>query len=100
MALNYIWIAFFLIAGIVALFQLLLFQDTTVFERMMTASFDSAKMAVLDISLPLAGIMTLWLGIMNIGEKAGAIRLFSKIVGPFFQKLFPEIPKKDRQSVV
>lgn len=93
MALNYIWIAFFLIAGIVALFQLLLFQDTTIFERMMSASFDSAKMAVLDISLPLAGIITLWLGIMNIGEKAGAIRFLSRIVGPFFQKLFPEIPK-------
>jgi spore maturation protein SpmA/spore maturation protein SpmB len=93
MALNYIWIAFFLIAFLVALVQLIFFQDTSVFERIMTASFDSAKMAVIDISLPLAGIMTLWLGIMNIGEKAGAIRFLSKIVGPFFSKLFPEIPK-------
>jgi spore maturation protein SpmA len=93
MALNYIWIAFFLIAFVVALAQLIFFQDTAIFEKIMTASFDSAKMAVLDISLPLAGIMTLWLGIMNIGERAGAIRFLSKIVGPFFSKLFPGIPK-------
>lgn len=93
MALNYIWIAFFLIAFVVALVQLLFFQDYTIFERIMSASFDSAKNAVMVIALPLAGIMTLWLGILNIGEKAGAIRFLSRIVGPFFSKLFPEIPK-------
>jgi len=93
MALNYIWVAFFLIAFVVALFQLIFFQDYTIFERIMTASFDSAKNAVMVIALPLAGIMTLWLGILNIGEKAGAIRFLSRIVGPFFSKLFPEIPK-------
>jgi len=93
MALNYIWIAFFLIAFVVALIQLIFFQDYTIFERIMSASFDSAKNAVMVIALPLAGIMTLWLGILNIGEKAGAIRFLSRIVGPFFSKLFPEIPK-------
>ena len=93
MALNYIWVAFFLIAFVVALFQLIFFQDYTIFERIMSASFDSAKNAVMVIALPLAGIMTLWLGILNIGEKAGAIRFLSRIVGPFFSKLFPEIPK-------
>jgi len=93
MALNYIWVAFFLIAFVVALVQLIFFQDYTIFERIMSASFDSAKNAVMVIALPLAGIMTLWLGILNIGEKAGAIRFLSRIVGPFFSKLFPEIPK-------
>ncbi|HET9570411.1 MAG TPA: nucleoside recognition domain-containing protein [Bacteroidales bacterium] len=93
MALNYIWVAFFLIAFVVALVQLIFFQDYTIFERIMSASFDSAKSAVMVIALPLAGIMTLWLGILNIGEKAGAIRFLSRIVGPFFGKLFPEIPK-------
>lgn len=93
MVLNYIWIAFFLIAFVVALAQLIFFQDYGVFERMVTSSFDMAKFSVMDIALPLVGIMTLWLGILNIGEKAGAIRLLSKIIGPFFSKLFPEIPK-------
>jgi len=93
MALNYIWVAFFLIAFVVALVQLIFFQDYTIFERIMSASFESAKNAVMVIALPLAGIMTLWLGILNIGEKAGAIRFLSRIVGPFFSKLFPEIPK-------
>jgi len=93
MALNYIWVAFFLIAFVVALIQLIVFQDYTIFERIMSASFESAKNAVMVIALPLAGIMTLWLGILNIGEKAGAIRFLSRIVGPFFSKLFPEIPK-------
>jgi len=93
MALNYIWVAFFLIAFVIALVQLIFFQDYTIFERIMSASFDSAKNAVMVIALPLAGIMTLWLGILNIGEKAGAIRFLSRIVGPFFSKLFPEIPK-------
>ncbi|MEA4840631.1 MAG: nucleoside recognition domain-containing protein [Bacteroidales bacterium] len=93
MVLNYIWIGFFLVAFVVALIQLVVFQDYGVFERIMTSSFDMAKFSVMDIALPLVGIMTLWLGILNIGEKAGAIRFFSRIIGPFFSKLFPEIPK-------
>lgn len=93
MALNYIWIAFFFVGFVVALFQLIFFHDVNVFERIMNSSFDMAKFAVIDIALPLSGVMTLWLGILNVGEKAGAIRFLSKITGPFFSKLFPEIPK-------
>lgn len=93
MVLNYIWIAFFVIAFTVALIKLIFWGDTEIFKTIIDATFDSSKMAVMDISLPLAGVMTLWLGLMNIGEKAGAINFLSKIVGPFFNKLFPEIPK-------
>ena len=93
MVLNYIWIAFFVIAFIVALLKLIVTGDTEVFKTIIDATFSSSKMAVIDISLPLVGVMTLWLGLMNIGEKAGAINFLSRIVGPFFNKLFPEIPK-------
>ncbi len=93
MILNYIWIAFFVIAFVVALLKLAITGDTEIFKTLVDATFDSSKMAVMDISLPLAGVMTLWLGLMNIGEKAGAINFLSRIVGPFFNKLFPEIPK-------
>lgn len=92
MVLNYIWIAFFLIAFAVALGSFLFTGDTAVFKAIIDATFASAEMAVMDIALPLAGVMTLWLGLMNIGEKAGAVRLLSKIIGPFFHKLFPGIP--------
>jgi spore maturation protein SpmA len=93
MVLNYIWIAFFIIAFIIALIRLIFFADTEIFKTLIDATFSSSKMAVMDISLPLAGVMTLWLGLMNIGEQAGAINFLSRIVGPFFNKLFPEIPK-------
>lgn len=93
MVLNYIWIAFFVIAFVVALLKLMITGDTEIFKTLVDATFNSSKMAVMDISLPLAGVMTLWLGLMNIGEKAGAINFLSRIVGPFFNKLFPEIPK-------
>jgi len=93
MVLNYIWIAFFVIAFAVALLKLVITGDTEIFKTIMDATFESSKVAVMDISLPLAGVMTLWLGLMNIGEKAGAINFLSRIVGPFFHKLFPEIPK-------
>lgn len=98
MVLNYIWIAFFVIAFVVALLKLFLTGDTIVFKSIIDATFDSSKMAVVDISLPLVGVMTLWLGLMNIGEKAGAINFLSRIVGPFFNKLFPEIPKNHPAS--
>ncbi len=93
MILNYIWIAFFVIAFVVALLKLIVTGDTEIFKTLVDATFSSSKMAVMDISLPLAGVMTLWLGIMNIGEKAGAINFLSRIVGPFFNQLFPGIPK-------
>lgn len=93
MALNYIWIGFFLIAFLIAIVRLIFFGDTEIFMHLVNGMFDSSKMAVMDIALPLAGNMALWLGIMNIGEKAGAINFMSRIVGPFFRRLFPEIPE-------
>lgn len=91
--LNYIWIGFFLIAFLVATLQFIFTGDFVIFEKVVKSTFDMAKFSVMDIALPLAGVMTLWLGLMNIGEKAGAIRFVSRIVGPFFSKLYPEIPK-------
>jgi spore maturation protein SpmA/spore maturation protein SpmB len=98
MTLNYIWIAFFLIAFVVALLQFAISGDTMIFKNIIDATFSSSKMAVMDIALPLTGVMTLWLGLMNIGERAGAVRFLSRIVGPFFAKLFPEIPKNHPAS--
>ncbi|WP_440134780.1 nucleoside recognition domain-containing protein, partial [Chitinophaga sancti] len=92
MALNYVWLAFFLISFVVALFKLIVLGDMTVFSTVMTSMFDSAKTGA-EISLGLAGIMTFWLGMMKVGEKAGMIELFAKAVTPFFSKLFPSIPK-------
>ena len=93
MALNYIWVAFFVIAFVIALVKLVFLGDTDAFKLIVDSLFSSSQTAVMDIALPLAGAMTLWLGIMNIGEKAGAIRGLSRIVGPFFQRIFPEFPK-------
>jgi len=93
MALNYIWVFFFLIAFGIGLVKLIFFGDTEIFKLMADGTLDSAKSAVMDIALPLVGIMSLWLGIMKIGEKAGAVNFLSRIVGPFFNKLFPEVPK-------
>ncbi|PTQ96720.1 spore maturation protein SpmA [Mucilaginibacter yixingensis] len=93
MALNYIWVAFFIIAFFIALIKLIFLGDTTVFSQLVDGMFSSSKTAVMDIALPLTGAMALWLGIMNIAERAGGIRLLSRIVGPFFSRLFPEVPK-------
>ncbi|MBC3931543.1 nucleoside recognition domain-containing protein [Undibacterium curvum] len=92
MLLNYIWISFFLISFFAALVQFLVFGDVDVFKRIMDGTFESARMGVMDIALPLAGVMTLWLGIMNVGEKAGAIQFFARIIGPFFSRIFPGVP--------
>src|SRR5438874_11067110 len=92
MALNIIWIAFFLIAFIVALVKLVFFGDTEIFKTIIDGVFDSAKTGV-DISLGLIGVLSLFLGFMTVGERAGAINFLSRIVGPFFSKLFPELPK-------
>jgi spore maturation protein SpmA len=92
MALNYIWIAFFLIAFTVALIRLLVEGNTDIFKTVVDGIFDSSKTGV-DISIGLIGIMSLFLGFMNVGEKAGAIGFLSRIVGPFFSRLFPELPK-------
>lgn len=93
MALNYIWVAFFVVAFAFALFKLIFLGDTEAFKLLVDGIFDSSKSSVMDIALPLAGAMTFWLGIMKIGEKAGAINFLSRIVGPFFRRIFPEIPK-------
>lgn len=93
MALNYIWVAFFLIAFIIALIRLIFFGDTDMFATLSDQMLATSKSSVMDIALPLAGNMVLWLGIMNIGERAGAINFLSRVVGPFFKRLFPEIPE-------
>ncbi|RHJ94087.1 nucleoside recognition domain-containing protein [Parabacteroides bouchesdurhonensis] len=92
MVLNYIWIAFFLIAFIVALGKLVFIGDTAVFTDIINASFASAKTGF-EISLGLTGILSLWLGIMKIGEKGGVIQSFARLASPVFSKLFPDIPK-------
>lgn len=94
MALNYIWTGFFLVGFVAALAQWLFLGDSEIFKRIIDGTFSSAKMAVMDIALPLAGVMTLWLGIMNVGEKAGAINLFARIIAPFFSRIFPGVPKE------
>jgi spore maturation protein SpmA len=92
MALNYIWVGFFIVAFVVALIRLIFFQDVDVFPEMMKGTFDSAKTGF-ELSLGLTGVMTLWLGLMKIGERGGAVPILSKLVGPFFARLFPEIPR-------
>jgi len=107
MALNYIWIGFFVIGFLVALIRVIGFyfrdffaefgilfetSDMAVFTAIVQSTFDMAETSV-EISIYLIGVMTLWLGIMKIGEEGGAIQLMSKVIGPFFGKLFPEIPK-------
>lgn len=92
MILNYVWVAFFLVAFFTALFKLVAFQDVDIFAQIMNGTMESAKLAF-EISIGLTGVMTLWLGLMRIGEKAGAIQIFGKMVAPFFSRLFPEIPK-------
>ena len=92
MVLNYIWIAFFLIAFVVALMRLVFLGDTQVFPEIINSTFSSSKTAF-EISLGLTGVLSLWLGIMRIGEQGGVIALFSRLLGPLFSKLFPDIPK-------
>ncbi|MBQ8242410.1 MAG: spore maturation protein [Bacteroidaceae bacterium] len=92
MVLNYIWIAFFLIAFVVAVVRLVFLGDTEVFPEIINSTFSSSKTAF-EISLGLTGVLSLWLGIMKIGEKGGVIALFSKLLSPIFSKLFPDIPK-------
>jgi spore maturation protein SpmA len=94
MALNYIWTGFFLVGFVAALAQWLFLGDTEIFKRIVDGTFTSAKLAVMDIALPLAGVMTLWLGIMNIGEKAGAINVLARVIAPFFSRIFPGVPKE------
>lgn len=92
MVLNYIWIAFFLIAFVFALFQWLFMGNMDIFPALTQATFDNAKLGF-EISLWLTGVMSLWLGIMKIGEKGGMVAILAKVTSPLFSKLFPEVPK-------
>lgn len=92
MVLNYIWVAFFVVAFIVALGKLLFMGDTEIFTALVNSTFDSSKNAF-EISLGLTGILALWLGIMKIGEQSGMINALSRWLSPVFCRLFPDIPK-------
>jgi spore maturation protein SpmA len=92
MALNIIWIAFFLIAFVIALFKLIILGDTSIFKLLADGIFDAAKSSVLDVALPLTGTMVFFLGLMNVAEKAGAIQKLAKWMNPFLSRLFPEVP--------
>lgn len=92
MVLNYIWIAFFIIAFVIATIKLVFMGDINVFPSIMNSTFDSAKTAF-EISLGLTGVLSLWMGIMKIGEKGGLVNILAKALSPLFCKLFPDIPK-------
>ena len=92
MVLTYIWIAFFAIAFVIAVIKLLCFGDTEVFPAIMNSTFDTAKTAF-EISLGLTGVLSLWLGVMKIGERGGVVNAMARLLSPVFTKLFPEIPK-------
>lgn len=92
MVLNYIWVAFFIIAFVIAVIKLVFMGDYNVFPAMMDSTFASSKTAF-EISLGLTGVLSLWLGIMKIGEKGGIIDIFARLLSPIFTKLFPDIPK-------
>ena len=92
MVLNYIWIAFFIVAFGIALFRLLLMGDVEVFPAMMNATFEQSKTAF-EISLGLTGVLSLWMGVMKIGEKGGVVNLLARWLSPLFVRLFPDIPK-------
>jgi spore maturation protein SpmA len=92
MVLNYIWVAFFLIAFAIATGKLILFGDYDVFPAMMDSTFSSSKTAF-EISLGLTGVLSLWLGVMKVGEKGGVVNVLARLLSPVFTKLFPDIPK-------
>ena len=92
MALNIIWVAFFVVAFVIALFKLIFLGDTAIFKLLADGIFDAAKVSVMDVALPLAGTMVFFLGLMNIAEKAGAIQKLAKWMNPFLSRLFPEVP--------
>ena len=92
MVFNYIWIAFFLIAFVIATVRLVFMGDTEVFPAIMNSTFDTSKTAF-EISLGLTGVLSLWLGIMKIGEKGGVINVVARVLSPVFTRLFPDIPK-------
>lgn len=92
MVLNYIWIAFFLIAFVIAVVRLIFFGDVEVFPNIMNSTFETAKQGF-EISLGLTGVLSLWMGVMKIGEKGGVINVLARFLSPLFTRLFPDIPK-------
>lgn len=92
MVLNYIWVSFFILAFVIALARMVFMGDMEVFPAMMNSTFDSSKTAF-EISLGLTGVLSLWLGIMKIGERGGVINVLARMLSPVFSKLFPDIPK-------
>lgn len=92
MVLNYIWIAFFLIAFVIAVVKLVIWGDFTVFPAMMDSTFASSKTAF-EISLGLTGVLSLWLGVMKVGERGGMVNVLARLLSPVFTRLFPDIPK-------
>ncbi len=93
MALTYLWSGFFIVGFLAALAQWLILGDGTIFKKIVDGTFESAKIAVMDIALPLAGVMTFWSGILMVGERAGAIGWIARIIAPFFSRIFPDVPK-------
>jgi len=94
MALNIVWIAFFIVAFVIALYKFIFLHDTEVFKTLVDGMFDSAKGSVMDVAFPLAGTMVFFLGLMNIAERAGAINWIARLLNPFMKRLFPEVPDK------
>ena len=93
MALNWIWFLFFGVAFVVALIQFIFFGNTDIFKILVDGMFDSAEVAVMKVALPLTGVMAFFMGILQVGEKAGAIQFLARKIQPFFSRLFPEVPK-------
>lgn len=92
MALNYLWIAFFLIGFVFALIQLIFFGNGEIFNEIVNSTFTNAKTGF-ELSLGLTGVLTLWMGLMKIGENGGIVNIMSKLIGPFFRRIFPDIPR-------
>jgi spore maturation protein SpmA len=93
MALTYIWTGFFIVGFLAAIAQWIFLGDATIFKKIVDGTFESARFAVMDIALPLSGVMTLWMGILAVGEKAGAIEFVAKLTAPFFSRIFPGVPR-------
>ena len=93
MTLTYIWAGFFIVGFVAALAQWIFLGDAEVFKRIVDGTFESARLGVMDIALPLAGVMTLWMGILAIGEKAGLIDVVARLIAPLFSRVFPGVPK-------
>jgi spore maturation protein SpmA len=94
MALNYVWITFFIVGLVVALFKLIFLQDYDIFKKLVDGIFDASKSSVVDVALPLTGVMVFFLGLMNVGEKAGAINFLARKLNPFMKRLFPGVPDR------